>query len=76
MVNTVKKVGNKDESDNSDSDASSVEHGSSEFKGENAEADHQDSNVILAVGTCVQGNYRVKEQYGKQAAGTAAWSQK
>jgi hypothetical protein len=66
--NPVKKVGNKDESGNSDSDASSVEHGSSESEDENAEAYHQDSNVILAVGTRVQGNYRVKEQYGKQAA--------
>jgi nucleolar protein 14 len=66
--NAVKKVGNKDESDNSDSDVSSEEHASSDSESDDDETGHQDSNAVLAVGSRVQGNYRVKEQYGKQAS--------
>jgi nucleolar protein 14 len=66
--NAVKKVANKDESDDSDSDASSEEHDSNDSEQDDAEADQHDSNIILAVGTRVHGNYRVKEQYGEQAA--------
>jgi nucleolar protein 14 len=66
--NAVKKVWNEDESDDSGSDAFSEEIDSSESEIDDADADHHDPNLILTVGTRVQGNYRVKEQFSEKAA--------
>lgn len=66
--NAVKKVWNEDESDDSGSDAFSEEIDSSESEIDDANADHHDPNLILTVGTRVQGNYRVKEQFSEKAA--------
>lgn len=61
----VKKVGDEEHSNQSDSSDSDRD---GDDEGDDASEDHHDSHVVLTVGARVCGSYRVKEQFQQQGS--------